>query len=56
VSEKCAKCDRGKEACDYCRDTARIDWEAICDCGLHDFDAHLFDCESVPPDRPVVRA
>jgi hypothetical protein len=40
----CSNCERGQNACQYCYDLARLDWETICDCGLYDFGAHLLDC------------
>ena len=52
---KCPTCGRGREACEWCHDLARQDFEAICDCGLHDFGRHLLDCEVRGDKRWVVR-
>lgn len=49
-------CDRGREACEWCWHLAWPDYEAVCDCGLHDFGRHLLDCESSVEKRWVVRA
>lgn len=41
----CPECERGREACQYCETVTERDWEAMCDCGLYDFGAHLLKCE-----------
>ena len=56
VSEICARCDRGQEACQYCEGMIREDWETCCDCGLYDFDEHLLPCDLRDPFRYVVVA
>jgi len=50
---KCYRCDRGAEACEWCRDDETA--EGICDCGLVDLGAHLLDCEARSDKRWVVR-
>ncbi len=42
----CSVCERGREACEWCHDVDEGDFRAICDCGLHDFGAHMTDCAS----------
>jgi hypothetical protein len=53
----CKRCKRGREACEWCRDLAASDFEAICDCGLHDFGEHLIHgCEQRTDKKFVVAA
>lgn len=52
----CYRCLRGREACAYCHDTDERDWEAMCDCGLHDFGAHLLPCEDYAEKRWIIPA
>jgi hypothetical protein len=56
VSERCVRCERGREACEWCHDVGDADWRAICDCGLHDFDEHLIACEQRDAFRFVIVA
>lgn len=53
--DKCSKCDRGVEACGYCNGLPSYDYEAICDCGLYDFGAHLWDCESMNDEEFIIK-
>lgn len=46
----CPRCERGREVCQFCKDIAEEDWEAICDCGLYDFGYHLISCSIVTED------
>lgn len=41
----CPKCGHSAERCMYCKGIPLEDWEAICDCGLADFGAHLISCD-----------
>jgi hypothetical protein len=41
---RCDSCGRGAESCQWCENTNLADWEAMCDCGLADFGAHLLSC------------
>lgn len=50
----CTLCLRGREACQWCENVSEEDWRALCDCGLHDFGAHLTDCESQAAYRYVI--
>lgn len=50
----CERCQRGREACQWCERESQRDWEAICDCGLLDFGAHLLDCSKRDGFRYVV--
>ena len=52
----CASCGRGREACQWCHDVEREDWESICDCGLYDFGQHLLDCRALADKRWVIAA
>jgi hypothetical protein len=52
----CRRCERGQEACEWCHDIEVADFEAICDCGLHDFGDHLLDCTARADKRFVVVA
>jgi hypothetical protein len=53
---KCVRCDRGREACEWCHDISEEDWRGICDCGLYGFGEHLFGCEDREDKRFVVVA
>ena len=50
----CTTCLRGREACEWCEKVSEQDWRAMCDCGLHDFDAHLTDCQERAAFRYVI--
>lgn len=50
----CVNCGRGPEACEWCHALDPEDYETICDCGLHDFGAHLLDCSKREGYRWVV--
>lgn len=54
MSHVCVLCGRGKEACEYCYREGEVDWEAMCDCGLYDFDHHLTNCGDRKDHRWVV--
>lgn len=56
MSGKCPRCQRGREACQWCERLDDGDHEAICDCGLVDFGDHLFDCAAREPYHYVVAA
>ena len=54
--DSCVACGRGREACEYCHDVAEVDYQAMCDCGLHDFGHHLNACRERDPYRWVIAA
>lgn len=56
LAAKCHRCGRGPEACQYCEGIDQRDFEAICDCGLHDFGDHLLDCEARAAFKYVIAA
>lgn len=53
---ECPRCNRGAEACQYCENVAKEDWEVICDCGLYDFGVHLLACDHRHDRKYVVAA
>jgi hypothetical protein len=52
--DTCDLCERGREACEWCHNLDDLDYQAICDCGLHDFGRHLLDCRERDKYRYVV--
>jgi hypothetical protein len=52
--ERCERCERGREACQWCETVSERDWEAMCDCGLLDFGGHLLNCAEREGFRYVV--